>query len=152
MTQSDSDGLPTMGEQAESELSMTDNTPTAPDGRPVGNGADDAVVINPHVLRMKIEQRELDQKGQALVAFIRENPIFTTLPPRDQALMKYQAEMMGQYFAVLNERIFRAQNPDQAKEYDDKEAARLVMSKQESQARADREFGQPHHGHPDAND
>lgn len=105
MTQSDNDGLPTMGDQAETEL-----TSAAPEAREEWK------------LRLKDEAHELDIKGMRLNTFINGDPKFQALPGRDQFLLVTQCNVMGQYYAILMERIFRAEHPDMAAEADKAEA------------------------------
>ena len=99
-----------MGEQYESEIMEQSKDPmqSLPE-------------VEPRIQRMLIERDELDQRGQKLVAFVRSDG-FKLLPEREKYLLTTQAQMMGNYYAILSERIMRAQNPAQAAEYDLKEA------------------------------
>ena len=128
MTQSDSDGLPTMGEQYESEISMSDNRING-DNDDISERAPMAAdpmqslpLKPPYLQRMLVEADELDQRGQKLSAFMNSNPAFKVLPDRERFLMHIQQRAMGSYYAALRERIQRAEDPAWAAEYDLKEA------------------------------
>lgn len=124
MTQADSDGLPTMGEQAEaaleSQFRCTCGHPEAPG---VLHKTDaPCVQVDKPVIgwleRLKQEHHDLDQKGMALSFFIRNNPEFLKLAERDQYLLEVQQRSMADYYTILTERIFRAEHPDMAKKAD----------------------------------
>lgn len=70
------------------------------------------------ISRLHDEHRELDLKGMRLSQYIRENPAYKALPARDQFLLQTQANAMGQYFAILSERIWRAEHPAMAGQAD----------------------------------
>lgn len=59
----------------------------------------------PHQQRVIEEANELGVKLKALEIFIIENPIFTSLKEDEQFLLENQANIMGQYFQILKDRI-----------------------------------------------
>ena len=61
----------------------------------------------PHQQRVVTERDELEKKFKDLVTFILENPIFVSLPDKEQEDLKLQQELMGKYIDVLNSRIAR---------------------------------------------
>lgn len=135
-----SDNLPTMGEEAEMSLAeaqehsrveeMLEDMPTK--------------ATEPEWLtRLKAEHHELNERGQKLDKFIKSNPGFAKLPDRDKALLALQLRLMADLFGILNERIFRAVNPELAARADAQDAEYLKAEREKQ----DREFGQPHHGH-----
>lgn len=140
MTQSDSDGLPTMGNEAEAELLRSQSIAKAegfacscgqPDRAGVMHRQDGPCTVVEETQRVDVkaewlqrlerEHYELDQKGMALHAFITRNSAFHSLAPRDQTLLTQQMETMGVYYAILNERLFRAKNPAIAAQADEAE-------------------------------
>ena len=58
-----------------------------------------------HIERMAVEQKELEEKMMKLFDFIKDNPIYKTLPIREQMLMAQQLGFMKSYFDVLTQRI-----------------------------------------------
>lgn len=56
------------------------------------------------------EKQALDEKATKLSNFIGNNPIFTTLEPTEQELLKEQCEVMWQYSEILGKRITWSQN------------------------------------------
>lgn len=61
----------------------------------------------PHQQRVVDEQTELEVKLKGLREFIRNNPVFDTLPSEDKTLMKTQMDLMSAYSNVLGLRIAR---------------------------------------------
>ena len=61
----------------------------------------------PHQQRVVTERDELEKKFKDLVTFILENPIFVSLPDKEQEDLTLQQELMGKYIDVLNRRIAR---------------------------------------------
>ena len=61
----------------------------------------------PHQQRVVTERGELEKKFKDLVTFILENPIFVSLPDKEQEDLKLQQELMSKYIDVLNSRIAR---------------------------------------------
>lgn len=61
----------------------------------------------PHQQRVVTERDELEKKFKDLVTFILENPIFVSLPDKEQEDLNLQQELMGKYIDVLNRRIAR---------------------------------------------
>ena len=61
----------------------------------------------PHQQRVVDEQTELEGKLKALREFIRNNPVFDTLPSEDRTLLKTQMDLMSAYSNVLGLRIAR---------------------------------------------
>ena len=61
----------------------------------------------PHQQRVVTERDELEKKFKDLGTFILENPIFVSLPDKEQEDLKLQQELMGKYIDVLNSRIAR---------------------------------------------
>ena len=61
----------------------------------------------PHQQRVVTEKDELEKKFKDLGTFILENPIFVSLPDKEQEDLKLQQELMGKYIDVLNSRIAR---------------------------------------------
>lgn len=63
--------------------------------------------IQPHQQRVVDEQTELEVKLKGLREFIRNNPVFDTLPSEDKTLMKTQMDLMSAYSNILGLRIAR---------------------------------------------
>lgn len=61
----------------------------------------------PHEQRMLSEHTELRERREKLLAFIRENQLFQTLPTEEQQLMIEQQNHMSRYEEVLARRINR---------------------------------------------
>lgn len=61
--------------------------------------------IQPHQQRVIDEKTELDKKATALSIFISVNPIFNTIDPDEQELLKLQNDVMWQYSEILGTRI-----------------------------------------------
>ena len=61
----------------------------------------------PHQQRVVTEKDELEKKFKDLSVFILENPIFVSLPDKEQEDLTLQQELMGKYKDVLNRRIAR---------------------------------------------
>lgn len=61
--------------------------------------------IQPHQQRVIDEKTELDKKATALSIFISVNPIFNTIDPDEQELLKLQNDVMWQYSEILAQRI-----------------------------------------------
>ena len=61
----------------------------------------------PRQQRVVTERDELEKKFKDLVTFILENPIFVSLPDKEQEDLTLQQELMGKYIDVLNRRIAR---------------------------------------------
>lgn len=61
--------------------------------------------IPPHQQRVIDEHKELKDRSSKLSAFILDNPTFLTLSEEEQARLRKQNELMGQYCDVLSERI-----------------------------------------------
>lgn len=59
----------------------------------------------PHQQRVVDEQVELSDKLVKLSAFISGGPVFTTLPARDQDLLRRQRDCMTEYHEILEARI-----------------------------------------------
>ncbi|HEX5362344.1 MAG TPA: hypothetical protein VFW49_14855 [Fluviicoccus sp.] len=64
-----------------------------------------ATGLQPHQQRVVDEKTELDDRLQKLDAFIKGNPVFTSLAPEEQLRMVRQANAMSAYSEVLGERI-----------------------------------------------
>lgn len=62
-----------------------------------------------HVERMRAEETELSSKIKALAVFIRNNPIFATLPVAEQEDMRQQLAGMDTYHWHLSRRLARVQ-------------------------------------------
>lgn len=92
------DNLPTMGDDYEAELIRSQSIAKAEEPA--------------WLTRLKAEQQELNERGQKLNDFIKSNPGFQKLPARDQFLLNQQLEIMSIFFGILNERVFRAVNPE----------------------------------------
>jgi len=61
--------------------------------------------LQPHQQRVVTEKAELDQKANALSAFIGHSPIFDTLDLAEQERLKEQNDVMWQYSEILGARI-----------------------------------------------
>ena len=61
--------------------------------------------LQPHQQRVVDEKTDLDEKANALSQFIGCNPIFGTLAPAEQELLKLQNDVMWQYSTILSARI-----------------------------------------------
>lgn len=61
--------------------------------------------MRPHQIRVIEEKTELDRRAIALSQFIGLNPVFVTLPPGEQELLKEQCEVMWRYSEILYKRI-----------------------------------------------
>lgn len=61
--------------------------------------------IQPHQQRVIDEKTELDKKATALSIFIGTNPVFETIDPDEQELLKSQNDVMWQYSEILAQRI-----------------------------------------------
>jgi len=61
--------------------------------------------IPPHQQRVIDERNELETKAKKLSDFIGLSPIFPTLAPEEQELLRVQCEVMWQYFEILQKRI-----------------------------------------------
>lgn len=61
--------------------------------------------LAPHQQRVVEEKAELDKKAIDLSNFIGHSPIFETLDPADQELLKEQNDIMWQYSEILGKRI-----------------------------------------------
>lgn len=116
------DGLPTMGEEAEASLNAATCTCGKPGTPGVVHRTDGPCYQDDWVSRIKLEVHDLDQKGMKLNQFIRSNPLYETLAPRDKELLITQMNAMSTYYAVLCERVFRAEHAELAKEADAAEA------------------------------
>lgn len=95
------DHIPTMGTQAEADL----------------RAAQEKQQRDGWISRLKIEHHDLDIKGQKLNLYMKSAE-YALLPDRDKELLLTQINCMGTYFAVLTERIFRAEHPDMAAKVD----------------------------------
>lgn len=67
--------------------------------------AKDSQVQSPFQAKVIAEKQELDNKAQRLSLFIGINPIFDTLDPEHQELLKEQCEVMWNYSEILGKRI-----------------------------------------------
>lgn len=63
------------------------------------------MTYKPHQQRVVDEKSELDDKLTKLIAFIGESPIYKTLDPVEQELLKLQGDTMGCYSDILGKRI-----------------------------------------------
>lgn len=61
--------------------------------------------MQPHQKRVVDEASELNTKLEALNVFISTNDIFKKLPEAERERMVRQSRVMGDYLAVLKERI-----------------------------------------------
>lgn len=61
--------------------------------------------IRPHQQRVIDEKTELDKKAADLSIFINVNPIFNSIDPEEQELLKLQNDVMWQYSRILGTRI-----------------------------------------------
>jgi septum formation inhibitor MinC len=61
--------------------------------------------LQPHQQRVVDEKTALDEKANALSAFIGHSPVFGTLEPAEQERMKEQNDIMWQYSEILGARI-----------------------------------------------
>ncbi|WP_423454220.1 crAss001_48 related protein [Ottowia sp. VDI28] len=61
--------------------------------------------LPPHQQRVVAEKAENDDRVAKLCAFILDNPIFPTLPVKEQGRLQAQAELMGQLSDILGQRI-----------------------------------------------
>ena len=61
--------------------------------------------LPPHQQRVLDEKIELDQRLNALDAFIERSPIFATVPEDEQGRLKHQLDVMQELSAILAERI-----------------------------------------------
>ncbi len=61
--------------------------------------------MQPHQQRVVDEKKELDDKLTKLHAFFTATPTFESLDSAEQSRLRRQAELMGQYSAILGERI-----------------------------------------------
>lgn len=61
--------------------------------------------IQPHQQRVIDEKTALDEKATALSQFIGTNPVFETIDPDEQELLKSQNDVMWQYSEILAQRI-----------------------------------------------
>lgn len=61
----------------------------------------------PHQQRVWIEREELQERATKCSVFIGESPLFETLSPIDQELLKEQCEVMWQLWEILGKRIKR---------------------------------------------
>ena len=59
----------------------------------------------PHQQRVIDELNELADRRNKLCAFIDNSPIFKSIPADEQERLKRQMRIMGEYVAVLSERI-----------------------------------------------
>lgn len=66
--------------------------------------------MSEHIERMKIEQRDLNEKIEKLNAFVETNPIFKTLSEVEQYLLKKQLLLMEEYLATLILRLLIAED------------------------------------------
>ena len=64
--------------------------------------------MEPHVERMLVEHKELQDKIAKLEMFISENPVFNNLMYDEQCDMRIQLSAMQTYLIVLTRRIERA--------------------------------------------
>lgn len=60
-----------------------------------------------HQQRVVDEKRDLDEKREKLLTFIKESPVFATLSESDQTLLTEQYEVMTHYSVILGSRIDR---------------------------------------------
>lgn len=61
--------------------------------------------MQPHQQRVVDESKELNTKFEALNKFISENDTYKKLPDGEKELLVKQSRVMGEYLAILNERI-----------------------------------------------
>ncbi|WP_371343857.1 crAss001_48 related protein [Klebsiella quasipneumoniae] len=61
--------------------------------------------MQPHQQRVVDEATELKDKATKLNSFISGNPVFSTLTPLQQGLLKAQVGAMNSYLEILNLRI-----------------------------------------------
>ena len=61
--------------------------------------------MQPYQQHVIDEKTELDKKATALSNFIGENPVFDTLDPVEQELLKEQNDVMWKYSEILGSRI-----------------------------------------------
>lgn len=61
--------------------------------------------MKPHQQRVVDEKTELDKKAVALSDFIGNSPIFETLDPAEQELLREQNDVMWLYSSILGARI-----------------------------------------------
>lgn len=61
--------------------------------------------MKPHEQRVIDEKNELADRLAKLTTFIASNPLFCSLPYDEQGRMKIQRFIMGEYKAVLEDRI-----------------------------------------------
>jgi hypothetical protein len=109
----------------------TPNPQTGSQEAKFGDNAGDKVVDPAYawLMRLREEHWELDKKGMLLAKFIRgetdtqPGKAFRDLPSRDRYLLMQQSAAMAQYFAILSERIFRADNPELREKQDAEIAA-----------------------------
>lgn len=64
-----------------------------------------ASALPPHQQRVLDEKIDLDQRLNALDAFIDRNPIFASVPSDEQARLKRQLDVMHELSSILGERI-----------------------------------------------
>lgn len=64
-----------------------------------------ASAVPPHQQRVLAEKMDRDQEISRLDTFIRESPIFATLPADEQARLRRQLDVMHELSTVLGERI-----------------------------------------------
>lgn len=61
--------------------------------------------MQPHQQRVIDEKRELDERLNKLLLFIRTNPAFCDLPYREKARLERQVGVMNEYSKILGERM-----------------------------------------------
>jgi hypothetical protein len=68
-------------------------------------GLKPASKIPPHIQRMMVEHKQVEERLTKLSIFIDNNPVFKNLDSGEQERMKKQRIAMDEYFVVLGERI-----------------------------------------------
>lgn len=63
-------------------------------------------ILQPHQQRVVDEKSDLDGRLEKLISFF-ASPLFSGLELDEQARLKRQAEVMGEYSTILGERISR---------------------------------------------
>lgn len=63
--------------------------------------------MQPHEQRVIMESNELRERLTKLTAFISSSDAFKTLGIADQALLRRQRDIMGEYLDILGQRILR---------------------------------------------
>jgi len=63
--------------------------------------------MQPHQERVVTESNELREKLTKLTAFISGSEAFKTISIADQALLRKQRDIMGEYLDILGQRISR---------------------------------------------